>query len=396
MTRPLHLTEQLAQLPRYPLLYPHPSPIHPLQTLTTQLNHCNASKINLYTKREDHSSPLACAGNKYRKLEYIVPDILASKPPITTLVTEGAVQSNHTVQVAAVARKLGIKALVLLGKDTGGGLATASDKEAFLRTGNVQVAKLLDAEVRFLDADGVAAASAKTDEFDTPHTVMEELRKEGKVPYWIPSGASLHPLGGVGYARCAAEIAMQEEGLDLPGSGRFDYVFVACGSASTVGGLIAGFKMVEKLEKAQQGREIHPRKVIGIPISRTKSIENHRARVLAFARRAAGLIGLDPERDVTMDDVCLDSRFVGSRYGVLDPETKKTLEMMAQTEGVVLDPVYTAKYCEGWCIMCSMASWPPILPSMSMHYLYILAASLHWQHMRALIELMGALSFNKI
>ena len=346
MSLTLHLPEQFTHLPRYPLLYTSPSPIHPLQALTTQLNPSNTSKISLYAKREDHSSPLACAGNKYRKLEYIIPDILSSKPPITTLVTEGAVQSNHTVQVAAVARKLGLKSLVLLGKNTGGGLAAASDQEAFLRTGNVQVAKLLGAHVRLLDAADVARLTAKSDQYDTPHLVMEELRKEGSVPYWIPSGASLHPLGGVGYARCAVEIAMQEEELRLPGSGRFDYVFVACGSGSTVGGLIAGFKLVEKLEKAQRGSEMRPRRVIGIPISPTKPLEWHQTRVLDFARRAAGLIGLD-STDVTMDDVRLDGRFAGSRYGVLDTETKQTLEMMAREEGVVLDPVYTAKVLRG-------------------------------------------------
>lgn len=344
MTR-LPLPEQFTRLPRYPLLYPHPSPIHPLPALTSHLIPQSPSPITLYAKREDHSSPLACAGNKYRKLEYIVPEILASKPPITTLVTEGAVQSNHTIQVAAVARKLGLKPLILLGKDTGGGLAAAADKDSFLRIGNVQVTKLLGADVRFLDADAVAAIKSKGS--DVPDKAMDEVRRDGGVPYWIPSGASLHPLGGVGYARAAVEIVMQEE--ELLGSGRFDHVFAACGSGSTVGGLIAGFKLIEKLEMERSGgsSEIRPRKVIGILNSPTQPREYHEARVLDFARKAAGLIGLDPVKDISMDDVWLDDRFVGSAYGVLDPEAKQTLEMMAQMEGVILDPVYTTKVMRG-------------------------------------------------
>lgn len=343
MARP-PFPEQFSHLPRYPLLYPHPSPIHPLAALTSHLTSQCASPITLYAKREDHSSPLACAGNKYRKLEYIVPDILSSNPPTTTLVTEGAVQSNHTIQVAAVARKLGLKPLILLGKDTGGGLAAAADKDSYLRAGNVQVTRLLGADVRFLDADGVAAV--KSDGSDVPDKVMNQVRKDGGVPYWIPSGASLHPLGGVGYARAAVEIVMQEQ--ELLGSGRFDYVFAACGSGSTVGGLIAGFKLIEKLERERSGSNgTPPRKVIGILNSPTRPCEYHKTRVLDFARKAANLIGLDPEKDISMDDVWLDDRFVGSAYGVLDPEAKQTLGMTAQMEGVILDPVYTTKVMRG-------------------------------------------------
>lgn len=345
----LRLPEPLAQLPRYSLLYPHPSPIHPLPALNQLVSPSTSSntapQFTLYAKREDHSSPLACAGNKYRKLEYIVPDILAPKPtsksstkPVTTLVTEGAVQSNHTIQVAAVAQKLGLRSVVLLGKNVGGGLAAAVDKESFLRLGNVQIARLLGAEVRFPEDPPVG------DDTDPVDRVLDELRQNGSVPYWIPSGASLHPLGGLGYARCAFEIAMQEQEFGLAGSGQFDYIFAACGSGSTVGGLIAGFKLLEKSE-GLEGRR--PRKVIGILNSPTKPREHHKHRVLDFARLAAGLIGLDPQRDITMDDVRLDDRFVGPAYGFLDSETRRTLAMMAQKEGVILDPVYTAKVLRG-------------------------------------------------
>ncbi|KAK1144348.1 hypothetical protein N8T08_005500 [Aspergillus melleus] len=360
------LPETFAKIPRHPLLYSHPSPIHPLPTLTTLLTRTHqhqppSPRISLYAKREDQSSPLASSGNKYRKLEYLVPHIrqyvhqpdgtdipLPSNRKPTTLVTEGAVQSNHTVQVAALASHLGLDAVVILHKSTGGGLSATMDPVAFLRTGNVQIDRLLGAEMRLLDSDNVA-----DDGSDPIAPIMRELWAQGKVPYWIPSGASLHPLGGLGYARCAFEIAAQEK-EHLGVGERFDYVFVACGSGSTVAGLVAGFRLVEKLEEARRtegsvtlGRK---RRIIGILNSPTKPREYHEERVLRFARRAAVQIGLD-WTDINADDVRLDDRFTGTGYGVLDPKSKETLAWMAQCEGVLLDPVYTAKVATG------MAHW---------------------------------------
>ncbi|PYH78521.1 tryptophan synthase beta subunit-like PLP-dependent enzyme [Aspergillus uvarum CBS 121591] len=393
----LNLPPPFAQIPRHPLLYPHHSPIHPLPALTKHLLPTH-NKITLHAKREDQASPLASAGNKYRKLEYLVPDILSptpqygglgpspergSAPPppppssttrtkkTTTLVTEGALQSNHTVQVAALANHLRLDAVLLLHKTTGGGWRAAPDPRAFARSGNVQIAGLLGAEIRLLESANNEDEDASTADDDDPiAAIIHTLRTQhGKIPYWIPSGASLHPLGGLGYARCAFEIAAQEEEQEEESQNapnpqtssqksqfRYDYIFVACGSGSTLGGLIAGFKLLEKMEIAkhpqttataaagqQRPRPRPPRKIIGVLTSPTSPKAYHEARVLRFARQAAGRIGLDPQRDVTADDVTLEDRFVGAGYGVLDPETKHTINMMARTEAVVLDPVYTAK-----------------------------------------------------
>lgn len=346
---PLQIPEKFTQIPRHAILYSHPSPIHPLSSLTPRTLPLNHPNIAVFAKREDQSSPLACSGNKYRKLEYIVPDILSKSPlyghhehhpnqtplpgPATTLVTEGAIQSNHTVQVAALAKKLGLKALVLLHRGTGGGLRAASDKAAFQRGGNVQINRVLGAEVRVYEEGDPISEDAEP--------VLRELRGNGEIPYWIPGGASLHPLGGLGYVRAAVEIAEQEEEMRLGGSGRFDVVFVACGSGSTVGGLIAGFKMLEAVGRKDIGRP--PRRVIGVLNSPTKPRAYHEERVLRFARQASALIGLQPDVDISMSDVRLEDRFVGAAYGVLDAETKTALDTMAQRESVILDPVYTAK-----------------------------------------------------
>lgn len=343
------LPEPFSQIPRHPILYTHPSPIHPLPTLSSL---SPQPRISVFAKREDQSSPLACSGNKYRKLEYIIPDVFSNTPthhhhenhptphplpgPATTLVTEGAIQSNHTVQVAALARKLGLRALVLLHKGTGGGLRASNDRPAFLRSGNVQINRILGAEVRVLDEGDDLVADASP--------VLDELRAQGENPYWIPGGASLHPLGGLGYARAAFEIAAQEVQMGLPGTGRFDFIFVACGSGSTVGGLIAGFKLLEKLgEMSSPGAA---RNVIGVLNSPTKPRVYHEERVLRFARRSGSMIGLD-ELDIGMKDVRLEDRVVGTAYGVLDADAKETLETVAQSEAVVLDPVYTVKVARG-------------------------------------------------
>ncbi|KAJ5665242.1 Tryptophan synthase beta subunit-like PLP-dependent enzymes superfamily [Penicillium maclennaniae] len=345
----VQLPEPFAELPRHPILYSHPSPIHPLPSLSFPSQGPRQTGIKVYAKREDHGAPLACAGNKYRKLEYIVPDILSSSPtyhyhehhptteklkgPATILVTEGAIQSNHTVQVAALARNLGLKALVLLSRGTGGGLLASQDQDAFVRSGNAQINRMLGAEVHILKEGDPRANDA--------NPFLEELRARGERPYWIPGGASLHALGGLGYARAAFEIELQERELNLKGSGQFDYIFVACGSGSTVGGLIAGFKVGEPA--------ITTRQVIGVLNSPTKPRSYHEARVLTFARRAAQLIGLDgkngleSEHAIITDDVRLEDRFVGTGYGVLDAETKEAMEKMAQSESIILDPVYTGK-----------------------------------------------------
>ncbi|KAF3395916.1 1-aminocyclopropane-1-carboxylate deaminase [Penicillium rolfsii] len=358
----IQLPPPFAQIPRHPILYPDPSPIHPLHAISSSSTTPQTPLISIFAKREDQGSPLACTGNKYRKLEYIIPDIVSPRPiyhyheyhpttqplqgPATILVTEGALQSNHTVQVAALARKLGLKALVLLNKDAGGGYKTSSAPESFAKLGNVQVNKLLGAEIRMYNADDPETADAQP--------VLEELVQSGHRPYWIPGGASLHALGGLGYARAAFEIAGQESELQLGGSGHFDFIFVACGSGSTVAGLISGFKLLEKLQmssspsSSESSWPQRPRNIIGILNSPTKPRGYHEERVLRFARRAGELIGLEnADKEITMDDVRLDDRFVGEGYGVVDEETRRSLSMMAEREGVVLDPVYTAKVAAG-------------------------------------------------
>lgn len=324
----VQLPEPFASIPIHQIRYSRPSPIHEFGTnLKPATKTPGQPELRVWMKRDDQAAPMVCCGNKYRKLEYIIPDIL-NTPGVTTIVTEGGLQSNHAVQVAAVSAKLGLECVQLLDEQSGG-LDASENPEIFRSTGNVQICQLLGADIR------VFSGSYDKD------SVLAELRSKGKVPYWIPMGASMHPLGGLGYARCAFEITMQEEELPLEGTGRFDYIFLPCGSGSTLAGLIAGFRL---LEKGLGEKPYPPRQIIGLTVSPKEGQEQE---VLEIARTAGGHIRLDPRSDLSLCDVRLDHRSHGTGYGILDTETEKALREIATRDGVLMDPVYSGKAAGG-------------------------------------------------
>jgi len=262
---------------RYPLTF-GPSPIHPLERLTAHLG-----GARLWAKREDCNSGLAYGGNKTRKLEYIVPDVLAQGAD--TLVSIGGYQSNHTRQVAAVAAKLGLKARLVQEKWVDWPDAV-NDK-----VGNILLSRIMGADVR-LDPAGfdIGIRSSWED-------ALREVREAGGKPYPIPAGASEHPLGGLGFANWAYEVQRQEAELGV----FFDTIVVCTVTGSTHAGMIAGF--------AGQAR---PRTVLGIDASAT--IEKTRAQVVRIARNTAQLIGLG--RDLRDDEITVLEGWAGDLYGI--------------------------------------------------------------------------------
>lgn len=147
---------------------------------------------------------------------------------------------------------LGLKCSVLLHRGIGG-LRAASNKDQFSTVGNVQLNKILGANVILTNETDTG------DENGPLLPLLGPLEYQGEVPCWISSDASLHPLGELGYARCAFEIVPQGADLvrdgQLSGSGRFDYIFVGCGRGSTIIGLIVGSKVLEKVTISHQGRQ---------------------------------------------------------------------------------------------------------------------------------------------
>ena len=207
----------LADFERYPLTF-GPSPVHELKRLTAHLG-----GARIWAKREDVNSGLAFGGNKTRKLEYIVPDILASGAD--TLVSIGGYQSNHTRQVAAVAAHLGLKARLVQERWVNWPDPLAD------RVGNIQLSRLMGADVR-LNSAGFDIGIRKSWE-----DALIEIEADGGKPYPIPAGASEHRLGGLGFANWAYELEAQERALGI----FFDTIIVCTVTASTHAGMIAGF-----------------------------------------------------------------------------------------------------------------------------------------------------------
>jgi len=308
------------RFPRHALTF-GPTPVEPLARLSAHLG----NKVEVWAKREDCNSGLAFGGNKLRKMEYLVPDILAQGAD--TLVSIGGVQSNHTRQVAAVAAKLGLKCVLVQGS------WVDWPDAVYDRVGNIQLSRIMGAEVEFSTEDFSIAIK------DSWSKVVERVTRDGGKPYPIPAGASDHPLGGLGYAAFADEVRAQEAALGF----RFDYIVTAAGSGSTHGGMVAGF--------AAEGRA---GQVIGIDI--TARPADTRAMVRKIAERTADMIGI--RRAITDGDVVLIEDYAYPAYGRPSPETLAAIRLCARTEGMLTDPVYEGKSMQGLIDLIAKGFFP--------------------------------------
>ena len=293
---------------RYPLLF-GPSPVHPLERLTAHLG-----GASVWAKREDCNSGIAYGGNKTRKLEYLVADALAKG--CDTLVSIGGVQSNHTRQVAAVAARAGLRC-VLVQESWVDWPDSVYDK-----VGNILLSRLAGADVRLVKAGFGIGFKASWE------AALREIEERGGTPYAIPAGASDHPLGGLGFAGWAYELAAQERALGV----FFDTVVVCSVTGSTQAGMIAGFAAL----RAEGGAQ---RRVVGIDASaRPKETADAVERI---ARRTAALLGV--EQELRDDDLVLLDAYHAGTYGIPDEATLDAMRLAARTEGMVTDPVYEGK-----------------------------------------------------
>ncbi|HET7758292.1 MAG TPA: 1-aminocyclopropane-1-carboxylate deaminase [Gaiellaceae bacterium] len=295
----------LADFERVPLTF-GPSPVHRLERLSEHLG----GEVELWAKRDDCNSGLAFGGNKVRKLEYLVAEALATG--CDTLVSIDGVQSNHTRQVAAVAAHLGL------------GCALVQehwvdwDDPGYETVGNILLSRIMGADVR-LDPAGFDIGIRPSWE-----EALESVRERGGTPYAIPAGASDHPLGGLGFARWADEVAAQERELGV----LFDTVVVCAVTGSTHAGMIAGF--------AAQEQE---RRVLGIDASAT--VDQTREQITRIASQTADAIGLG--RKLDDDEIVLLDEWHAGTYGIPDEKTLDAIRLCARLEGVLTDPVYEGK-----------------------------------------------------
>jgi len=295
----------LADHPYVPLLF-GPSPVHRLPRLEAELG----GRVELWAKRDDCNSGLAYGGNKVRKLEYLAADALATG--CDTLVSIGGVQSNHTRQVAAVAARLGLRCVLVQEH------WVEWPDPLYERTGNILLSRIMGADVRLVDAGFDIAFRPSW------HEALADAADGGGRPYPIPAGASDHPLGGLGFARWAQEVAEQEEVLGV----FFDTIVVCSVTGSTQAGMIAGFALQER-----------PRAILGIDASAT--VEQTWGQVARIARRTAEAIALG--RELADEEVVLLDEWHAGTYGIPDARTIEAIRLCARLEGVITDPVYEGK-----------------------------------------------------
>ena len=303
---------KLHEFPRHPLTF-GPSPVHRLARLSEHLG-----GAEVWAKREDVNSGLAYGGNKLRKLEYIVPDVLASGAD--TLVSIGGIQSNHTRQVAAVAAHLGLKARLVQEKWVPWA-DPVNDK-----VGNILLSRMMGADVR-LDPSGFDIGIRKSWE-----DALREVEEAGGTPYPIPAGASVHPLGGLGFANWAFEVAEQEKALGvhlrhhrrLHGHGlharRDDRRLRRARAADRRTAPRAGHRRL-----GHAGPDHRP----GDP-DRAAHRRAHRARPGPARRRDQVLEG-----------------WAGDVYGIPVDSTMEAMRLGAELEAMITDPVYEGKSLAG-------------------------------------------------
>ncbi len=294
----------LSRFPRVRLAH-LPTPLEALPRLSEHLD-----GPNLYIKRDDCTG-LATGGNKTRKLEFLMAEALQEKAD--TIITQGAVQSNHARQTAAAAARLGMGCELLFEN------RVQDPDDAYLNSGNVLLDRLLGANMHHYPK--------ATDMNQAMSDLAEELRRKGKRPYIIPGGGS-NPVGALGYVNCVLELLAQanEQGLVI------DHLVHATGSAGTQAGLIVGLKAMHS------GIPL-----LGIGVNAPKELQEE--NVYKLAVETADYVGATG--CVRRDDVVANCDYVGEGYGITTDSMKEAVSLLARLEGILADPVYSGKGLAG-------------------------------------------------
>ncbi|TEA79773.1 D-cysteine desulfhydrase [Allopusillimonas ginsengisoli] len=297
---------QLAAYPRVRLGH-FPTPLEFMPNLTRHLD-----GPNLYIKRDDCTG-LATGGNKTRKLEFLVAQAIAEGAD--TLITQGAVQSNHARQTVAAAARMGMKCKILLEER----VPNATDDYA--HSGNVMLDGLMGGEI-------AARLPAGTNMQQAAEALAAELRQAGHKPYVIPGGGST-AVGALGYVACAQELLTQsfESGV------RIDHVVHATGSTGTQAGLVVG------LRASNSGIPVYG---VSVRAPRQKQEEN----VWNLVQATVDYMGL-PVSSIDRADIVANSDYVGEGYGIPTDGMIEAVRLTAELEGILLDPVYSGKGMAG-------------------------------------------------
>lgn len=283
-----------------------PTPLQEMKRLTKKLG-----GPHLFIKRDDLSGFLL-GGNKTRKLEFLLPNIIKKNADI--IITTGGVQSNWAAQLSTVARNINVKVLLVL----------RGMKPKNLQ-GNYLLDRILGAKIEFVN---ISMDEYRQNITEIMEKIAENYRKRGKRPYVLPLGGSI-PLADLGWVNGAFELISQANEQDL----KIDYVVVAGGSLGTVSGLATGFKAYNSSVK-----------IICISVL-SNNEDECRSKISSFSQQTANLMKLDFQIDEREVDVFVD--YVGPGYAERTDSSIKAIKLLAQTEGIVLDPVYTGKAMAG-------------------------------------------------
>lgn len=294
----------LARFPRIRLAH-LPTPLEPMPRLSALLG-----GPEIWIKRDDCTG-LSTGGNKTRKLEFLMAEAVEQGADI--VLTQGATQSNHARQTAAAAAKLGMDCHILLEDRTG------YNHENYRYNGNV----LLDV----LHGASIEHRGGGLDMNAEMETVAERMRAEGRRAYTIPGGGS-NATGALGYVNCALEMLGQFVDMGLA----VDHIVHATGSAGTQAGLITGLRAMNAGI---------PLLGIGVRAPKAKQEEN----VFNLAVKTADKLGCPGV--VQREDVVANTDYVGPGYGMPAQDTLEAIDLFARTEGILLDPVYSAKGAAG-------------------------------------------------
>ena len=303
--------KRIEDFPRIPLGV-LPTPIQKLENISRILG------TNVYIKRDDMTG-IGLGGNKVRKLEFLLAD--AKNKGAEIVFTTGGAQSNHAMLTAACCKKLGMTPILILKK-----------RGVTDRKGNILLEYLMNTDVRFLDT---------SDSADVYREMDRVGQESGKVYYKIPTGGS-NALGALGYVNCVKEISEQ---TDI----KFDYICCAEGSGGTHAGVAMGTKLF-----------MPDTKVIGMMVD-TDPFEEITTNIMKGLAELLELDFVPTVDDVHLVDVC------GEGYAIASPEGNAAIRMMAENEGLFLDPVYTGKAFGG---LIKMAREGKFGPDDNILYLY--------------------------
>jgi D-cysteine desulfhydrase family pyridoxal phosphate-dependent enzyme len=288
-----------------------PTPFQRMDRLSERLG------VEIYLKRDDLTGISQFGGNKIRKLEYLMADVL--REGADTVITYGASQSNHAMQTVTACRRLGLHPVLYLTD-----LIGSDENNPY---GNLLLDRIMGAEIHLEPSDGDSMMVAEDRIREKVRIQMERLKTEGRTCYEIPMGGA-NVRGSLGFLEGYVELMEDLQRIDK----KAQYLYHATGTGGTMAGLLAGKMLLESETKIRS---------IGVGIGG----KTYNERVMELSNAALDLVGCT--KRVLQEDIRVIEGYYGEGYEVPSEEGSRVLRLLAETEGIFLDPVYTAKAFSG-------------------------------------------------